>query len=326
MKKTVETFIIVLSFLLLGWVVLFTYKGITYQNEAIDLEETEKKITYDLSKMDSVILSLEKEYIDLYKKFKDTDKIINKDNHVINEYGLLTYSNDKSESSAVLTGIKEIDDNLINKFYITEPIGKEFEKYYNLYPQVEQFFVLDKTGYLRIYPKIDILTMIDPKTSFTEYDYYKEESKIKWINTPYFDPLGRGWLISLVKPMKLNNELIGVLGIDFNLNKFNQKYLDKNQVIINDEGYILSGGKNALENLEVSQLKKYQLYDRIMKTKKRDSEYNLLNSPNKRIRNFFKNFLDNPKNKYTVKFNKKFKIIVKDLDIIDSYLIEFIAL
>lgn len=326
MKKTVETFIIALGFLLLAWIVIFTYKGITYQNEATSLQKTKEKISSDLSKMESVILSLEKDYVNLYKKVKNTDKSINKNNHVINKCGLLTYKNDKSESSAVLTGVKEINDDLINKFYITEPIGEKFKKQYNLYPQVEQFFVLDDTGYLRIYPKIDILTTIDPKTSFTEYTYYKKEEKLQWLNTPYFDPSGRGWLISLIKPMNLKNKNIGILGIDFNLNKLNERYLDKNQIIINDQGIIISGGKNALESLEVSQLNKYQLYDRIMKTKERDLEYNLLKSPNKKIRKFFNDFLDSPKNKYTIKFNEKYRIIVEKIEIIDSYLIEFIKI
>jgi hypothetical protein len=250
------------------------------------------------------------------------------------KYGMLYNPIYANNSSAVLTGYKEIDEDLKEKLYKSKLIENKFIDVYNKFAEIDQVYVIDKNGLLRIFPGIDILINILPKENFYEFNFHNLENEIfdendtsVWINKPYVDLFGIDCIISLIGlSFNDDDELVGIIGFNLMIDNLRKQYLKKNMFLVNSNGYLIMCD-NSLNNLfEIPDIANSLYYEPIMKEKYLSECYNLSKNKNILIRNLFDKILLTEDEFFNYEIYNDYVVVVEKIDVIDSYLVELIIL
>lgn len=120
----------------------------------------------------------------------------------------------------------------------------------------------------RAYPFIPVSPEVfGGNLDFTVYNfYYMADAKhnldkgVVWTE-PYFDPAGRGWIVSAIAPIYNNEFLEGVTGVDVTLDQMSEKILsehDKNgssALLIDSNGLIIAMNETSEKLLDLAPLK-----------------------------------------------------------------------
>ncbi len=120
---------------------------------------------------------------------------------------------------------------------------KSFQGYEESHADVLGIYLGTKNREMHIYPVVELPSDYDP----TQRDWYKkavEKNEVTW-SDPYVDALTGKMVITLSVPIYNtfdNNEFVGVLGIDIDLEQFSNKI---NALKIGDNGYAVLLDKNV---------------------------------------------------------------------------------
>lgn len=108
------------------------------------------------------------------------------------------------------------------------------------HPEVAALYFISKTGATTYYPNIGLANNIppdfDPRTQpfYTISDPANGSSREpKWVRA-YQDPAGQGLIVTLSSPVYSNNDFLGVIGIDIQLQKFFERIV---KIEIGETGY-----------------------------------------------------------------------------------------
>ena len=167
--------------------------------------------------------------------------------------------------------------------------------------EVAQVYYNDKNSYNRIYPFIDVLTQYGPKMNIPDYNFYyladlkhNPGKKAVWVNDPYVDPAGRGWMVSAIAPVYYKEELVGVPGIDVTINTIISRYISPshNEILIVDKnGVLVAAEETSVNRLYLPPLKDHKYVETIKSDKFRKDDYNLLKSKNNKVRELAKKII-----------------------------------
>ncbi|MFC2103807.1 PDC sensor domain-containing protein [Bacteroidota bacterium] len=185
-------------------------------------------------------------------------------------------------------------------------------------PLLAQIYFLDTNSFLRIYPYIDVLnylkSSIDLKL-FAPYQTAKEkpfiENRAYWINQPFADPYGRGWIISCVEPIYYRDRFLGILSGDITLYSLKNKYFSSDTeiiIMIDQKGKIICCTKQAAKITNIPIIRAFQYYKPVTENIYAFNKPSLMDHKNKYFRKAIKSlisgknkeifFIEN--NKYTI--------------------------
>ena len=225
--------------------------------------------------------------------------------------------------------LKEIMDLV----YLTESIDPKFKSIVEKYKVVSQVYFNSSLQMNRLYPPYDAGTMLTEDLDLTSFNFYYEASGNHnpskgpvWVNEIYLDPVGKGWMISLIHPVYHEGELKMVLGFDITVSNILKIYMDQfdNQMVIIDEtGTVVTGRAKALEMISLPPLTS-AIYNRsVTSDEYRKAEYNLLKSKSSEIRNMAENILQDQKNEFLLKDGKvEFKVKAFKMNKLNWYILD----
>lgn len=299
-----------------------------YSKETTDVENVAQKISDDLFLLEEAIKKGGVSFEQLDDMSLTYDQIFKiSQQYERTPYGLF-YNKNPLESSGVLTGYQTIDYLLKKRLYKTEVLEKILIEAYNNHALIDQAYYIEGNGLLRIYPSIRVTDNISPQTNFFDIRVFeelqgKDQKNITWFTVPFLNPSGRNWVISLFNPIYTNGELQGVLGYDIVTSNFENFYLDKDMLLINHEGDIISVDSSLYQLLNIESREHDIYYEKLMAGKLPDKSYNLKNSKIKSIREMYSKIIEGETN-FNIQLDRKYFVISKRVEVIDGYLVKIL--
>ncbi len=138
-------------------------------------------------------------------------------------------------------------------------------------------------------------TQYPPGMDIPSYNfYYLADEKnnpgrgATWINSPYVDPAGRGWMISCLAPVYVDNELEGVCGLDITVEALVRGLdleADNNLcILVSNAGTVVAAGEIMSRLLRLPNLKRHRYVDTVRCDTLRSDDCNLRKSSSLSIR------------------------------------------
>jgi hypothetical protein len=193
---------------------------------------------------------------------------------------------------------------------ITNPLDEKFSQLVNQNELISQVYYNNYLHINRLYPPYDAYSMTEPDLDLVEFNFYYLADSIHnpskgsvWIEEPYIDPAGRGWLVSLLHPIYSDDQLQMVLGIDFTINDVLDKYLklsSRELIILDNKGTVVAGKPNAIKLLSLPQIKNHTYTRPIVSDNLRMDEFNVLKSKSRAVRAISQDLLTGRKNNFII--------------------------
>jgi len=243
-------------------------------------------------------------------------------------YGLY-YNQNTIHSSGILTGYKYTNSDLKNRLFKTERLENILIEAYNNHAIIDQAYYIEGSGLLRIYPSIRVTDNLFPKTNFFESSYFEQlennnNDVLKWFTVPFLNSSGRNWGISLFNPIYRDGIFQGVLGYDIVTSNFETHYLEKDMLLINRAGDIISIDPSLYQVLNIDERENDIYYEIIMDGKLSTKDFNLNTSKTKSIRELYLKVIKDTSD-FTLELEKDYFVISEKIEVIDGYLIKLIA-
>jgi len=202
---------------------------------------------------------------------------------------------DSDDKSTIYISSLQTDQALIEKeIRITNPLDSLFQSIRTKYPEIAQIYTNSGDQISRVYPAYDAVNLLEPDLDLTVFNFYygadetnNPERVPRWLPDAYIDPAGLGWIVSLVSPVYLNDQLKLVVGIDFKLSEILEPYMRATEgdfLVVTAKGDIVSGSPVAINALGFPPLKNHVYTETIKSDNFRISDYNLYNSKSAEVR------------------------------------------
>jgi len=293
-----------------------------------------EKISTDFKKirLEAEVLSIAIEK--LYTTQTTTLPTINTKKYELATNGVFTKPVDDSGSAIFVSGVIPINENIKNIVYFTEPIDANFKSLIKKYPEIVQVYYNDENSYNRIYPFFDVLSQYEAKMNIPSFNFYyladaahNPEKKSVWVNEPYVDPAGRGWMVSAIAPVYYNNKLVGVPGIDVTINTITERYLKDSigsmTVIIDNNGSIVTAQEEIINLFSFPPLYDHKYIETIKQDTYRKELYNISLSRDGNVRTIATEILKNKKQIVEAELNgEQVTIIAAPIPELQWYLLE----
>jgi hypothetical protein len=259
----------------------------------IHLEQISKRLTDDLSRVSTEILNSAQ----LIQSGINFTKEINwgaQNKYMLNQNGALFLSSEKNTCAVFLPAGVELTPTVKKAIINSEPIDTILMNICNQNSIVTQAYFLDTNSFLRIYPYINVAKQYFPSIRLTDFFAYKSivnkpfiENNAYWVNQPYADPSGRGWIISCLSPLYYREQFLGIISADIMLKKICEKHLyseSEKFILINMNGEILSCSKKAASFLSIPIKEEYPYFKPLKGDLFLKGNPSLLNNQKKEIR------------------------------------------
>jgi hypothetical protein len=254
--------------------------------------------------------------------------------YLTHQNGLFYNPNQDGKSSTVFVSLSaENRDLSIREVYLTERMDSVFKYIMDKRPMVSQVYFNSANKFSRLYPPYDLLNSLDPSIDPTSFNFYYLGDELRnptkkpvWVEEVYIDPVGRGWILSLIQPVYHGDELKGVLGLDITISDLMSMFLDeieKKLIIIDSQGTIVAGGAEAIEALSMPPLKNHAYIQTINSDNFRKENFNLFKSKSKEVRRMASKFLLEKENFQSFEMHGKlFQAYSRKMNIMDWYLLD----
>jgi len=306
------------------------------ETNKIALIEKAKSINDDFTKVREEVKYLAVELTKLYQKQDSILPTIVKSKYQLAGNGVYTKPVDDGGSAIFVSGYYPVNEKIKRIVYFTEPIDEDFKALVKKYPEIVQVYYNDKHALNRIYPYFDVLSQYEAKMNIPEFNFYyladKEhdpERNSLWVNEPYIDPAGRGWMVSAIAPVYYNDSLVGVPGIDVTINTITGRYIQDNpqnrMMIIDNTGTIVAAQETMLNMLSFPPLQDHKYIETIKQDTYRKELYNLKLSKEENVRKIAVDIIDQKKGFVETEVDRnKFTVIAAYIEEVDWYLLEIL--
>lgn len=306
------------------------------EKRKIALEEKAKSINDDFYKIRNEVNWLAGQISKLYQKQDSILPHIDKSKYQLAANGVFTKPVDDGGSAIFVSGYYPVNEEIKKIVYFTEPIDPVLKSIVTKFPEVVQAYYNDKSAINRIYPYFDVLSQYEAKMNIPEFNFYyladaahNPKREPVWVNEPYIDPAGRGWMISAIAPVYFNNLLVGVPGIDITVNTVTERYIQDNPqnmtMIIDNTGTIVSAQEAAINILSFPPLADHKYIETIKQDTYRKESFNLKLSKEENVRKIAIEVLDKKNNIFETEINRnKLNVISAHIKEMDWYLLEIL--
>ena len=186
--------------------------------------------------------------------------------------------------------------------YFTEAIDPELIRICQKVPGVSQAYYNDRHSLNRIYPWFDTLAQYPPRMNIPDFNFYyladATHNPAKggvWVEEPYVDPAGRGWMVSAIAPVYVADVLEGVVGLDVTIETLVARYFsdtNRSLVILSKEGVLVAATKTAIQDLQMPPLKNHKYLETVKLDTFKPDEYNIRKSTLRSVRTMAGRLLD----------------------------------
>lgn len=193
-----------------------------------------------------------------------------------------------------VSGTVPVDDDLRRVAWATEGLDGLLRELTETIPAVTQTYYNEYRSLNRIYPPFDVLSQYAPGMRIPEFNFYfladathNPERRVVWVDEPYVDPAGRGWMVSCVAPVYVTNTLMGVVGLDVTVAGIVEHYLQppgRAWALVDRNGTIVAATERAIELFAMPPLVDHRYVNTVKSDRYRTEDYNLLQSPHAGVR------------------------------------------
>nr|WP_321403002.1 hypothetical protein [uncultured Desulfobacter sp.] len=278
------------------------------------LEIITRQISNDFLTIKNRIQSLAGQIALLYENQDNYDYNAPRETYGLSPQGVLYKPEDDSGSAVFVSGVIPVDDRIRRIVAFTSPLDETFKTIIRQLPSVVQVYYNDEFSYNRIYPFFDVLSQYEPGMNIPAFNFYyladqkhNPEKKAVWVDEPYVDPAGRGWMISAIAPVYYKGRLVGVPGMDVTVNKIIDKYLDgqPSVFILDKTGVLVAVNHKLVHLLSLPPLENHEYLETIKSDKYRKNDYDLLKSKDRTIREMAKAIIFDHQEAYSFSIDKK---------------------
>lgn len=250
------------------------------------------------------------------------------------ERGFIYNKNGSGDESTVFVSVVAKNKPLaIREIQTTELLDSAFIEILEKRKMVCQIYFNGASNFNRLYPPYDLLNSLDPEIDITAFNFYYLADEIRnpnrkavWVEEVYVDPVGRGWILSLIHPVYHENELKGVLGFDITLFDLMNAFLEKSEkklMLVDSQGTIVAGKAEAIEALSMPPLKNHAYIQTIQSDNFRKENFNLYKSKSKEVRQMASKFLLEKENYHSFELGGRlFEAYCKRMNLMDWYLFD----
>ena len=241
----------------------------------------------------------------------------------------------KESQSAVYYPADRAITNQLKKIIVnSESLDTLFISSIKKNPLLSQIYFLDTNSFLRIYPYIDVVNYLKSSVdlkSFIPYQSVKKKpfinDKAYWINQPFADPYGRGWIISCVEPVYYRDQFLGILSGDITLHSLKNKYFSSASeliLMIDHEGKIICCTKETAKITNVPHFREFRYYKPVTENIYAFNNPSLIEHKNKNLRNAIKSLLSGETKEIFFIDSKKYTIYKSHIRETDWLLLKII--
>ena len=292
------------NFVLISVIILFSISCNNKQDSDLHLKQINNiasKINKDLSTATQELVNITTNL--QYKIPFDSDvKWKLGEKHIDHSNKMLFSLKEESKSAVYYPGNKEISKSLQKIIINSEQLDTLFIDILKNNPIISQTYFLTESSFLRIYPYIDVTNYLNAPVNLNGLITYKSvnnkpfiDKKAYWINKPFADPYGRGWIISCAEPVYYRDRFIGIISMDIRLKKLRSKYLSSNTdiiILINKKGELICCTKEGANFLGIPQCRDFQYYKPVTEDIYLYKTPALLEHKNKNLRTAIKTLLE----------------------------------
>ncbi len=249
------------------------------QDSALALQSVEALATYTL---------------DLYTRKAEILPSVDKSRYTTAPDGAFYKPVNDGGAALWISGAVPITEPVQEVAYLTEPMDAELKRICKETPSVVQAYYNDRNSLNRIYPWMDVLTQYEPKMDIPKFNFYyladaehNPSRKGVWVDEPYVDPAGRGWMISAIAPVYSGTELLGVVGLDVTLDTISERYMEHSKkpvAVFARTGVLVAATEDAIAIMEMPRIKEHRYLETVKKDTYKADDYNVTKSPNRAIR------------------------------------------
>ena len=314
----------------------FTYSCKPAQESDLNLKHLDNiadNINADLKSIKDEIINLTIE-VQYKVNFEENTTLKLDDKYHFHKNEILFVSYDENHSAVYYPAENGISDDIKKIIINSEKLDSFFIESIRKNPILSQVYFLDTNSFLRIYPYIDVISYLKNSVDLTKLISFQSvkfkpliSENAYWINQPFADPYGRGWIISCVEPLYFRDRFLGIISGDVPLRTIKTKYFSSNDQMIlmtNSEGKIICCTKESTKVTNIPQYRDFQYYKPVVDDVYIFNNCSLLEHKNKNFRNAFKALLDgHVKEEFTID-SKKYTIYKSQIRETNWYLFKII--
>jgi uncharacterized protein YsxB (DUF464 family) len=301
-----------------------------------ELKQKGTAINNDFKKIRLEVENLSHQIEVLYKQQQEILPLVDTKKYQLAANGVFYKPTDDGGSAVFVSGYYPVNETIKRVVYFTEPIDTAFKSLVKKYPEIVQVYYNDKYSLNRIYPFFDVLSQYEAKMNIPGFNFYyladlkhNPGKKSLWVNEPYVDPAGRGWMVSAIAPVYVDDSLAGVPGIDVTINSITQRYIkdstESMHLIIDHTGVIVAAEEETINLLSFPPLYDHKYIETIKQDTYRKDQYNVSLSKDVNVRNMATEILVNKKEQTEVVLNnEKFITIATHIPELNWYILEII--
>ena len=271
----------------------------------------------------------------IYKNRENLKEGLKKSKYKLYQDTVYYKPEDDGGSAVFVSGFIPVSDRIKERVKFTEALDLFMIPVVTTYPEIVQAYINDRDSYNRIYPFFDVLSQYESKLNIPAFNFYfladekyNPGKKGVWVDEPYIDPAGRGWMISAIAPVYLNGVLECVPGLDITINTITDRYInkpDKNYLLVTKTGLVVTITEEAAWILALPVLMDHRYIETIKSDTYKQDEFNLLKSKNKNTRALAEKIINQNERRYSlVSGEKKYTFLSAPIKELDWQLLEII--
>lgn len=237
-----------------------------------------------------------------------------------------------------VSGAVKVDDRILTIVKGTESVDSALKKLVKPGGMVVQAYYNDRHSYNRIYPPFDVLAQYPPGMEIPKYNFYyladlehNPGRGSAWIQAPYVDPAGRGWMVSCLAPVYRNDGLEGVCGLDITVEALvrglDLEGTNNLYILVSNDGTVVAAGEKMSRVLRLPNLKRHRYVDTVRSDTLRTDDYNLRKSSSAAIRGMIEDLTVKGSDETDLELDgQKWRVRSASLTRLDWHVLEFAKL
>ena len=306
------------------------------KQKKLELDKKAEAIDNDFKIIRMEVETLSNKIAELYNRQSEILPSVDTRKYKLESNGVFYKPINDGGSAVFVSGFYPVNDLIKRIVYFTEPIDTSFKTLVDKYQEIVQIYYNDKYSYNRIYPFFDVLSQYEAKMDIPSFNFYyladkkhNPDKKSLWVNEPYVDPAGRGWMVSAIAPVYVADSLVGVPGIDVTINTITKRYIEDSPnsmyLIVDHTGVIVAGQEVAFTIFSFPPLYDHKYIETIKQDTYRKEQYNLSLSKDAAVRQIGQQIIKSENNQFEIDLKgDKITVLTAHIHELNWYLLEII--
>jgi hypothetical protein len=249
----------------------------------------------------------------LYSRRAEIIRGVDKTKYTFSRDGAFHKPKDDGGAALWISAVLPVTSDMQEVAYLTEPLDAELIRICRELPAVSQAYYNDRHSLNRIYPWFDTIAQYPPRMNIPEFNFYyladaahNPGRKGVWVPEPYVDPAGRGWMVSTIAPVYVDEKLEGVPGLDVTIATLVEQYfrtMNQAVAVVSREGVLVAATESAIQRLEMPPLKDHKYLETVKLDTFKPEDYNILKSTLRPVRTMATQLLREGHSSATVELN-----------------------